>query len=41
MQDLAWFLTEGLVPLAVGKAVPEAVRSLCRSLAPHYRCALD
>ena len=38
-QDLSWFLTEGLVPLAAGKAVPEAVRGLCRQLAPHYRCA--
>lgn len=41
LQDLAWFLTEGLVPLASGTAVGEAARALCRQLAPHYRTLLD
>ncbi|KAI3425022.1 hypothetical protein D9Q98_008403 [Chlorella vulgaris] len=40
-QDLAWFLTEGLVPLAAGKAVGDAARSLCAQLAPQCRLLVD
>lgn len=40
-QDLAWFLTEGLLTLEAGRAVPAAVRGLCAALAPHYRTLAD
>lgn len=40
-QDLAWFLTEGLLPLSVGRAVPAAVRALCAQLAPRWRLLVD
>jgi acyl-CoA oxidase len=41
LQDLAWFLTEGLVPLAAGKAVGDAARALCAQLAPQCRLLVD
>ncbi|KFM25759.1 Acyl-coenzyme A oxidase 2, peroxisomal [Auxenochlorella protothecoides] len=34
--DLAWLMTEGMVPLRVGAAVPGAVRGLCAALAPDF-----
>ncbi|KAL4447754.1 hypothetical protein ABPG75_004973 [Micractinium tetrahymenae] len=40
-QDLAWFLTEGLLPLAAGRAVPAATRALCAQLAPSWRLLVD
>lgn len=37
LQDLAWFMCEGLLPVEAGRAVPDAVRRLCAQLAPHWR----
>ena len=37
VQDLAWFLCEGLLPVEAGRAVPDAVRRLCATLAPRWR----
>ena len=34
--DLAWFLTEELLPLGGGKAVTAATQRLCAELAPAY-----
>ncbi|KAK9829677.1 hypothetical protein WJX72_007299 [[Myrmecia] bisecta] len=32
--DLGWFLTEGMLSVALGKAVPGLIRELCKELAP-------
>lgn len=40
-QDLAWFLTEGLLPLGAGRAVLAATRALCAQLAPRWRLLVD
>lgn len=34
-------MTEGLLPLAVGRAVPAATRALCAQLAPRWRLLVD
>lgn len=41
LQDLSWFLLDGLVPLAAGRAVGEAARGLCAALAPQTRVLVD
>jgi acyl-CoA oxidase len=32
--DLGWLLTEGVLPVPVGRIIPDRIRALCKELAP-------